>query len=84
MEIIPLIRCSAVDQPLLKRYGMVQLRVNVECSLSIWYYLGLFTALFELEFNKKKGVLICCKLAYKFQLMNSPKAMTRYFFFRII
>ena len=55
MEIIPLSRCSAVVQTLLKRYGMVQLRVNIECSLSMWYYLGLFTALFGLEFNKKKG-----------------------------
>ena len=55
MEIIPLIRCSAVVQTLLKRHGMVQLRVDIECSLSMWYYLGIFTALFGLEFNKKKG-----------------------------
>lgn len=52
MEIIPLIRCSAVVQTLLKRYGMVQLRVNIECSLSMWYYLGLFTTLFGLVCSK--------------------------------
>ena len=55
MEIIPLSRCSAVVQTLLSRFGMVQLRVNFECSLGMWYYLGIFTALFGLEFNKKKG-----------------------------
>ncbi len=57
-EIIPLSRCSNVVQTLLKRYGMVQPRVNIECSLSMWYYLGLFTALFGLDLSNITGIFL--------------------------
>ena len=43
-EIIPLSRCSSVAHPLLKRFGMAELRLNVERTSNKGDYLGKITS----------------------------------------